>query len=280
MFENKIQKPKKKKFVNKNEIGSKGISYQTIGTTLQALSVQLDEGEYIYSEAGKMSWMTSNVEMSTHGQGCSQMISRFFSRESVFVNKFTCSKGTGIVTFTTDQAGKIIPLSLEKDSPGITLQKGAYLCSEEGILRTIAFTKKLSAGLFGGKGFILQKVEGEGKVHLIADGEVVMYELKDDQKITVDQGNLVAYEDTIDFDIQTVKGPFNWLFSGEGIFVAVLKGPGKIWLQTRKIGLGNFTHNMTTKNTNVSRRIIGIVISMIFFACIFISILLEALAGR
>jgi len=274
----KIETLKEKKFVDKEKVGSKGITYKIIGTTLQALSVQLDEGEYIYSESGKMSWMTNNIEMTTHGQGCSQMISRFFTRESIFLNKFKCKNGTGVVTFTTDQAGKIIPLALSKNSRGIIFQKGAYLCSEEGVKRTVAFTKKISAGLFGGKGFILQKIQGRGQVHLIAEGEVVMYELKEEQEIAVDQGNLVAYEDTVDFDIQTVKGPFNWLFSGEGIFVGVLKGPGKVWLQTRKIGLGNFTYNSNMHRSNSMRSIIGILVSFSFLACIFISILIEVLS--
>lgn len=278
--EPQIEPQKEKKFIDRNKVGSKGITYKTIGTTLQALSVQLDEGEYIYSESGKMSWMTNNVEMTTHGQGCSQMISRLFTRESIFLNRFRCKNGTGVVTFTTDQAGKIIPLSLTKVSPGIIFQKGAYLCSEEGIKRTIAFTKKLSAGLFGGKGFILQKVQGKGYVHLIAEGEVVMYDLKDGQEIAVDQGNLVAYEDTVDFDIQTIRGPFNWLFSGEGIFVGVLKGPGKVWLQTRKLGLGGLTYSSTMHKSNSMRQIIGILVSLTFFACIVMSILFEALSNR
>lgn len=268
-----ISQPKERKFVDKDKIGSKGITYKTVGTTLQALSVQLDKNESIYSEAGKMSWMTNNIKMTTHGQGCSQMISRVFTQESIFLNKFTCEEGTGIVTFATDQAGKIIPLELKKDAPGIIFQKGAYLCSEPNIERKIAFTKRLSAGLFGGKGFILQKVTGEGMAHLIADGEVAMYELKDGQEIAVDQGNLVAYEESADFDIQTISsGPFNWLFGGEGFFVAVLRGPGKVWLQTRKIGLtSGLAYTRQPRQSNVMGRIIGMLISLGILGCIFSS---------
>ncbi len=274
MTEQNIKNIKKKKFLDKKNVGNRGITYKTIGTTLQALSVQLDENEKIYSEAGKMSWMTNNIQMTTHSQGCSRMFSRFFSRESLFVNKFTCKSGTGIITFTTDQAGKIIPLELEKNKPGVIFQKGAYLCSEEGIKRTIAFTKKISAGLFGGKGFILQKVEGNGMTHLIADGEVVMYNLEEGQEILIDQGNLVAYEETIDFDIQTISGPFNWLFSGEGVFVGKLKGPGKVWLQTRKILLSRTQYHSSSKN-NITGRIIGILISLGFLACIFFTTFID-----
>jgi uncharacterized protein (TIGR00266 family) len=267
-----------KEFVDKQKVGSRGVSYKTIGTTLQALSVQLDEGEYIYSEAGKMSWMTENIKMSTHGQGCSKMFSRLFTKESLFVNKFTCLSGTGVVTFTTDQAGKVIPLDLTNSSPGIIFQKGAYLCSEEGIERTIAFTKRISAGLFGGKGFILQKVKGQGRVHLVADGEAIMYELQEGQELTVDQGNLVAYEETVDFDIQTIAGPVNWLFGGEGIFVGVLRGPGKVWLQTRKFALGSFNPYTQRANSGIGGRIIGIIISLALFGCLFAGILVDLLS--
>ncbi|MFC1780111.1 TIGR00266 family protein [Patescibacteria group bacterium] len=271
----------KKQFIDKKEIGSKGITYQTIGTTLQALSVQLDDGEQIYSEAGKMSWKTNNIEMTTHSQGCSKMISRLFTSESIFVNRFSCTSGTGLITFTTDQAGKIIPLDLNENTPGIIFQKGAYLCSEEGIERKVALTKKLSAGLFGGKGFILQKVEGNGKVHLVADGEAVLYELAEGQEIAVDQGNLVAYEDTVDFDIQTVKGPRNWLFGGEGFFLGVLKGPGKVWLQTRKFNLTKFqSYNAGRNQSFAKNQIIGCLVSLAFFGCIFGSILLEMITDR
>ncbi|MBU0975944.1 MAG: TIGR00266 family protein [Patescibacteria group bacterium] len=280
-MENKtlIEEIKKKEFVDKQEVGSRGITYKTIGTTLQALSVQLDEGETIYSEAGKMSWMTNNIEMETKGQGCSQMFSRFFSRESIFVNKFTSKDGTGIVTFATDQAGKIIPLHLGPGSQAVVFQKGAYLCSEEGVDRKMVFVKKLSAGLFGGKGFILQKVTGSGSVHLIADGEVAMYELKEGQEIAVDQGNLVAYEESVDFDIQTISGPFNWLFGGEGIFVGLLRGPGKVWLQTRKFQLGQF-QPYAGRAQGAGNRLLGILISLGFFACIFISFIISALGKK
>jgi uncharacterized protein (TIGR00266 family) len=267
------------KFVDPKKIGSEGISYQTIGTTLQALSVQLDKGEHIYSEAGKMSWMTDNIEMSTHTQGFGSMISRFFSRESLFINKFTCTNGTGIVTFATDQAGKIISLQLSENSPGVIFQRGAYLCSEEGVQRSIAFIKRISAGLFGGKGFILQKVKGNGRVHLIADGEAVMYELKEGQELSVDQGNLIAYEESIDFDIQTISGPVNWFFGGEGVFVGVLRGPGKVWLQTRKFMLGSY-RQYPQRGRSLPSKLIGILISLGIFGCIAFSLIFDILSGR
>ncbi len=236
----KIKKVEESEILDKDQKGSSGITYKTIGTTLQALSVQLDENESIYSEAGKMSWMTQNIKMETKSRGISKMVSRVFTGETLFVNHFTSQNGTGVVTFSTDQAGKIIPLQLTPSSDAVIFQKGAFLCAEQNIDLSIAFTRRLSAGIFGGKGWILQKVKGEGTAHLIADGEVVMYELKEGEEIIVDQGNLVAYEQSVDFDIQTVGGGvMNWFFGGEGLFVAVMRGPGKVWLQTRKLSLSS-----------------------------------------
>lgn len=234
----KIKTVSESEMLDTEQKGSHGITYKTIGTTLQALSVQLDQGESIYSESGKMSWMTQNIKMETKSRGISKMVSRVFTGETLFVNHFTSQEGTGVVTFSTDQAGKIIPLQLNSNSDAVIFQKGAFLCAEHGIDLSIAFTKRISAGIFGGKGWILQKVKGDGIAHLIADGEVVMYELKEGEEILVDQGNLVAYEQSVDFDIQTVGGGMmNWLFGGEGLFVGVMRGPGKVWLQTRKQSL-------------------------------------------
>lgn len=279
---NKPTAIEKSEFVTSSEKGSAGISYMTIGTTLQALSVQLDQGERINSEAGKMSWMTSNVKMETKGQGLGKMVSRIFASESLFINQFTCIDGTGIVTFSTDEAGKIIPVELTPEKPGIIFQTGAYLCSELGVERSTVLIKKLAAGLFGGKGFILQKLKGTGKAHLLADGEVVMYELKDGEKLLVDKSNLVAYEESVDFDIETVGGGLkNWVFGGEGIFNGVLRGPGKVWLQTRKLSLTSSAYaasagRASNANTNPLGCIFGIAMSMLSFGCIIVLAILSS----
>ncbi len=278
----KIQDIQKAELIDTKEEKSKGISYDTIGTTLQALNVQLDENETIYSETGKMSWMTDNIQMTTKSRGLAKMVSRVFTGESLFINEFKSNKGPGVVTFSTDQAGKIIPLDLNESSPAIIFQRGAFLCAENGVDLSITMVKKISAGLFGGKGFVLQKVAGNGKAHLIADGEVVMYELKEGQKLLVDQGNLVAYESTVDFDIQTVSGGmFNWLFGGEGLFLGVLRGPGKVWLQTRKNNLttaiqnGTYNAAYTKKSNNPLGCLIGILISTCFLIFTILIIILS-----
>lgn len=276
-----IKEVQKSEFINKTEKNSKGVSYSTIGTTLQALSVQLDEGEKINSEAGKMSWMTSNIKMKTKGQGIGKIVSRVLANESFFINEFTSEAGTGIVTFSTDEAGKIVPVELASDKPGIVFQRGSYLCSEIGVERSTVLIKRLTAGIFGGKGFILQKVKGEGSAHLIADGEVVMYELSAGEQMLVDQGNLLAFEDTVDFDIQTVKGgAMNWFFGGEGIFLGSLKGPGKVWMQTRKISVhgaavaASAANNYSGASQNPLGCIFGLIISAVIFGCVIASSLI------
>lgn len=271
----KIEKVSKSELIDTKEEKSSGISYDTIGTTLQALNVQLDEGESIYSEAGKMSWMTQNIQMETKSRGLSKALSRVITGETLFINIFKSKDSTGVVTFSTDQAGKIIPIELNETMPEVIFQRGSFLCAEQTVDLSIAVVKRLGTGFFGGKGFILQKITGKGLAHLIADGEVVMYELKQGQEILVDQGNLVAYESSVDFDIQTVSGGmFNWLFSGEGIFLGVLRGPGKVWLQTRKNSLqSTYTNTYQTKNTNNPIGcIIGIVVFVFFFICMIFSI--------
>jgi len=146
----KIQDIQKAELIDTKEEKSKGISYDTIGTTLQALNVQLDENETIYSETGKMSWMTDNIQMTTKSRGLAKMVSRVFTGESLFINEFKSNKGPGVVTFSTDQAGKIIPLDLNESSPAIIFQRGAFLCAENGVDLSITMVKKISAGLFGG----------------------------------------------------------------------------------------------------------------------------------
>ncbi len=269
--------------IDSAEKGTQGISYETIGETLQALSVQLDEGETINSEAGRMAWRTNNLQMNTTGQGLSQMFSRMIARETIFINQYTAREGAGVVTFASEQPGKIIALELSTEKPSIVFQKGSYLCSEVTVNRSTVLVKKLSAGLLGGKGFIMQKVSGVGKAHLISDGEVVMYELKAGETMLVDQGNLIAFEESVDYGIKTVDGgAFNWLFGGEGIFHASLTGPGKVWLQTRKYALRGVRPGeavggrVQSGNQNPLGCIIGLVVT---FGVLFLSFLFAVIGS-
>ena len=186
------------------------------------------------TEKGAMVWQTPNVMMDTKGGGLGKMFSKAFSGESMFQNIFTATGGQGMVTFGSCFPGRIIPIDI---APGreMILQKSAFLAAEAGVQLSIHFNKKLGAGFFGGEGFIMQRLAGEGMVFLEFDGHVVEYDLQPGQQIIVDTGYLAAMEATCSMDIQTVPGVKNMLFGGEGIFNTVITGPGHIWLQTMPI---------------------------------------------
>jgi uncharacterized protein (TIGR00266 family) len=214
-------------------VGGQGrISYRIDGTTLQVVTIQLQPGEVIYSESGGMSWMSGNVEMKTHsGGGLGRMVKRALSGESLFVTDFYVNQGTGIVAFASEFPGKIIPFDL---GPGesLIMQKDAFMCAEKSVDLDMHFRKRLGTGLFGGEGFIMQKVTGPGLVFAEVDGEVVEYDLQPGQVLKVDTGHLALMQPTVDFDVTLVKGIRNILLGGEGLFLGTLRGPGKVWLQT------------------------------------------------
>jgi uncharacterized protein (TIGR00266 family) len=212
-----------------------GLRYQIIGTVLQAAIIELDPGQMIYSESGGMSWMSGNIQMNTNsGGGIGKMFKRAISGESLFIIDFTVAGGTGIIGFASEMPGKIVPLHL---APGqqIIMQKDSFMCAEKSVELEIHFRRKLGAGLFGGEGFIMQKVTGPGVVFAELDGEVVEYNLQPGQVMKVDTGHIAMFEPSVQFDIEMVRGFKNMLFGGEGLFLATLRGPGKIWLQTMPV---------------------------------------------
>jgi uncharacterized protein (TIGR00266 family) len=213
--------------------GATGMEYKIIGSTLQAVIMELDPGETVYSESGGMAWMTSNIEMKTSGRGggLGGALARAVSGESLFLVEYTSQRDKGIVAFASDFPGKIVPLHL---GPGqeMICQKTAFLCAEKTAKLDIHFRKRLGAGLFGGEGFILQKITGPGVAFVCLDGEIVEYTLAPNQVMKVDTGHVAMYEPTVSFDVEMMKGFTNILFGGEGLFLATLRGPGRIWLQT------------------------------------------------
>jgi uncharacterized protein (TIGR00266 family) len=213
--------------------GSSGrVSYRIDGTTLQVVSIELEPGEVIYSESGGMSWMTGNTEMRTHsGGGLGKMFKRALTGESLFITDFYVESGRGIVAFASEFPGKIIPFNL-KSGESIIVQKDAFMCAEKSVDLDLSFRKRLGTGLFGGEGFIMQKITGPGLAFLEVDGEVVEFQLEPGQQLKVDTGHLAAMEATVDFDVTMVKGFRNILLGGEGLFLASVRGPGKVWLQT------------------------------------------------
>jgi uncharacterized protein (TIGR00266 family) len=208
------------------------ISYRIDGTTMQVVTVQLQPGEVVYCESGGMSWMTDNIEMKTNtGGGLGKVIKRAFSGESLFITDFYVNQGAGIVAFANEFPGKIIPFNLGQGE-SIIMQKDAFMVAEKSVDLEIHFRRKLGAGFFGGEGFIMQKATGPGLVFAEVDGEVVEYTLQAGQVLKVDTGHVAVFEPSVKFDVSIVKGFRNILLGGEGLFLARLEGPGKVWLQT------------------------------------------------
>lgn len=213
--------------------GITGMEYKIIGTTMQAAILELDPGETVYSESGGMAWMSGNVRMqtTTRGGGLGGMFKRAISGESLFLVEFTSEGGKGVVAFASDFPGKVIPIHLTEGQE-IICQKQAFLCAEKTVGLDIHFRRKLGAGIFGGEGFILQKLIGPGVAFVALDGEIMEYTLGPGEVLKVDTGHVGMHEPSVGFDIEMVKGFSNILFGGEGLFLAVLRGPGRVWLQT------------------------------------------------
>lgn len=208
------------------------ISYRIDGTTLPVVTIELQPGEVIYSESGGMSWMSGNVEMKTHsGGGLGRMVKRAISGESLFITDFFVNQGRGTVAFASEFPGKIIPFDL-RGGESIIVQKDAFMCAEKSVDMDMHFRKRLGTGFFGGEGFIMQRITGPGLAFIEVDGEVVEYDLQPGQQLKVDTGHLAAMEASVDFDVTMLKGFRNILLGGEGLFLASVRGPGKVWLQT------------------------------------------------
>lgn len=211
------------------------MKYQIVGDTLPAVICQLEPGEKMITEGGGMSWMSPNMLMETTSNGgIGSMIGRMFSGEKAFQNVYTAQGGEGMIAFASYFPGSIRAFEI---APGqeMILQKSAFLAGEVGIEMSVFFNKKLGTGFFGGEGFIMQRISGQGTVFAEFDGHVVEYELAPGQQIVVDTGHLAAMTASCQMDIRSVPGVKNMLFGGEGIFNTIITGPGRVWLQTMPI---------------------------------------------
>ena len=211
------------------------MKYQIVGDTLPAVICQLEPGEKMITEGGGMSWMSPNMLMETTSNGgIGSMIGRMFSGEKAFQNVYTAQGGEGMIAFASCFPGSIRAFEI---APGqeMILQKSAFLAGEVGIEMSVFFNKKLGTGFFGGEGFIMQRISGQGTVFAEFDGHVVEYELAPGQQIVVDTGHLAAMTASCQMDIRSVPGVKNMLFGGEGIFNTIITGPGRVWLQTLPI---------------------------------------------
>ncbi len=208
------------------------MNYKIIGNTVPAVEFTLNTNESIYTQSGAMAWRSNGIKMETNTKGgLMKGIGRMFSGDSLFMNTFTAERDNQTITFSSTVPGNIVPLDLTGTS-GIIAQKGAFLCAEESVNLKVTLTKKFSTGLFGGEGFILQEMTGSGNVFLEIDGDQVIKELGAGETILVDTGNVVAFEKSVQYEIESVKGIKNIFFGGEGLFLTRLVGPGKIILQT------------------------------------------------
>jgi uncharacterized protein (TIGR00266 family) len=208
------------------------MQYKIAGTTMQALDVLLQQGEAVFTETGGMAWYRGNVSMETNMPGgLLGGLGRAVSGESLFLTTYKALSEKAMITFTPEAPGSIVAVELAAGQTVIA-QRDAFMCAQQGVQLAVHFKQRLGAGLFGGEGFILQKVTGPGTAFFEIDGETREIELAAGETIRIDPGHIAMFESTVRHDIERIKGVSNVLFGGEGLFLATLTGPGKVWLQT------------------------------------------------
>lgn len=206
--------------------------YRIIGQTVPAVECELNRGESMFTQSGGMIWQTEGFTMATEGRGgIARSLGRMFTGESIFMNNYTSNVDGAVIAFGSTVPGSVVPVDITNGD--IICQKGAFLCAEPTVDLKAAFAKKLSAGLFGGEGFILQRLFGRGMAFLEVDGDMVERVLAPGEVLKVDTGNVVAFDASVNYEIETVKGIKNVIFGGEGLFLTKLTGPGRIILQTQ-----------------------------------------------
>jgi uncharacterized protein (TIGR00266 family) len=207
------------------------MEYKIRGENMPILDVQLKAGESMFTESGGMAWKSPNISMHTSTKGgIVKGIKRMFTGESFFMTTYKCDSGNGVVAFCSEFPGRIIDFNL-KDSEHIICQRDAFLAAQEGVsidLKTVG----VGAGIFGGESFFMQKISGPGRAFLELSGEITEYTLKAGQRLQVDTGYIAAFEPAVKYTIERVKGIKNMAFAGEGLFLASLEGPGKVYLQS------------------------------------------------
>lgn len=211
------------------------MQYKIEGTPLPVVICDVKDGECMITEKGSMSWMSPNMKMETTSNGgVGKALGRMFSGESLFQNRYTAEGGDGMIAFASSFPGTILPIEITPEKP-VIVQKSAFLASEESVTLSVFFQKKAGAGFFGGEGFIMQKLSGNGMAFVEIDGHAIEYDLAPGQKIVIDTGYLAMMDSTCTMDVVSVKGVKNMLFGGEGVFNTVVTGPGKVVLQTMPI---------------------------------------------
>jgi len=211
------------------------MKYSIEGEPLPVVICEMEANDMMITEKGAMSWMSPNMKMETVGGGMGKMFGRMFSGESMFVNHYTAMGGPGMIAFASSFPGSIRAFDI-KPGQDIICQKTAFLASTSKVELSVFFQKKASAGFFGGEGFIMQKLSGDGVAFVEFDGYIKEYQLSAGQSIVVDTGYLAAMDASCSIEIQKVPGVKNMLFGGEGVFNTVITGPGRVLLQSMPIG--------------------------------------------
>ena len=206
--------------------------YTIIGQTVPAVECELNAGESMFTQSGGMIWQSQGIKMTTNARGgLGRSLGRMFTGESIFMANYTAEVQGAKIAFGATVPGSLVPVNISNG--GLICQKGAFLCAEQTVDLKAVFTKKILSGFFGGEGFILQQLFGNGMAFLEVDGDMVEKNLAPGEILKVDTGNVVAFEPTVQYEIETVKGLGNIFLGGEGLFLTKLVGPGKVILQTQ-----------------------------------------------
>jgi uncharacterized protein (TIGR00266 family) len=229
------------------------------GTTMPVLEVQLDPNESVFSESGELSWMTASIQMMTHtqaggGGGLFGVLKRVAGGGSIFMTEYRAYQYPGIVAFATKVPGHIVPVELGQ-GPEYLVHRHGFLCATPQVTLSVGFQQSLGAGIFGGDGFLLQKVGGYGTAWLELSGELIKQDLAPGEVLRVHPGHVGAFQSTVGFQITMVPGIKNMIFGGDGIFLAVLTGPGTIWLQT--LPISRLAHQISEYLPHADSRQIG-----------------------
>ena len=223
------------------------MQHEVVGSTMPVLEIHLDPGESVVAVSGELSWMTSSIDMHTAtqhagGGGLFGALKRVVSGGSLFMTAYTAQGAAGTVAFAAKIPGHIVPVTV---TPGkeYLIHRHGFLCGTPGAILTAGFQQNLGAGIFGGEGFILQRLGGSADAWVELGGEVVSYDLAPGETLRVHPGHVGMFESAVQFDIVTIRGIRNMLFGGDGIFLAQLTGPGRVWLQT--LTLSNLAHALT-----------------------------------
>jgi uncharacterized protein (TIGR00266 family) len=217
---------------------------QTLGSTMPVLEVTLQPGESIVSEAGELSWMTSSIELTTStqmggGGGMFGALKRMTGGSTLFMTEYKANGAQGMVAFATKVPGEFLPVEVNVGKT-FMIHRHGFVCATDGVELSVGFQQSLGSGIFGGEGFRLQKLAGQCNAWIELSGEVVTYDLKAGETLRVHPGHVGMFESAVSFEITRIKGIKNMLFGADGIFLAALTGPGKIWLQS--LPLPNLAH--------------------------------------